>query len=154
MIVGGFATSYYNQFRFTADIDIVLQMYPNQVKQILDHFPAWQGYDETFTKSAEKGLLFNITDFESGVKFDLMIYKDSDYNWTAFQRRREVEFYGKKIFVASAEDLIISKLQWYNLSKSGKQLEDIKFLLTLEGLNFTYLNGWTNRLLINKHGLF
>lgn len=154
MIVGGFATSYYNQFRFTADIDTVLQIYPHQVEKIVKHFPNWQPYQDGFIENAEKGIVFNITDFESGVKFDFMIYQDSDYNWTAFQRRVEVEFYDKKVYIASPEDLIISKLQWYNLSQSGKQWDDIQFLLTLDNLDQQYLIGWTNRLLINRHGLF
>lgn len=153
MIVGGFATSYYNQFRFTADIDTVLQIYPHQVKKIVKHFPDWEYFEEGFIENARKGIVFNITDFESGVKFDFMVYQDSDYNWTAFQRRRKVEFYDREIFIASPEDLIISKLQWYNISQSGKQKEDIEFLLTLEGLNQQYLTGWTSRLLIDTHGL-
>ncbi|MEL6941381.1 MAG: DUF6036 family nucleotidyltransferase [Bacteroidota bacterium] len=154
MIVGGFATSYYNQFRFTADIDAIIQIYPHQIKNIVKHFPNWKPYEQGFIENAQKGIVFNITDFESGVKFDFMVYKDSDYNWTAFQRRNEVEFYERKIYIASPEDLIISKLQWYNISESGKQMEDIEFLLTLEDLNMPYLVGWSNRLLINKHGLF
>ena len=35
MIVGGFATSFYNQYRFTADIDCVLQIYPNHIEKIV-----------------------------------------------------------------------------------------------------------------------
>lgn len=62
--------------------------------------------------------------------------------------------YGFLIFIASPEDLIISKLQWYNLSESGKQLDDIKFLLGLDNLDQQYIKIWTTRLLINTHGLF
>ena len=39
MIVGGFATSFYNQYRFTADIDCVLQIYPNHIEKIVKYFP-------------------------------------------------------------------------------------------------------------------
>jgi len=42
--------------------------------------------------------LFNITDFETGIRYDFMTYKDSDYNWTAFERRKEVEFFGIKCY--------------------------------------------------------
>ncbi|MFK7937681.1 MAG: hypothetical protein AB8G22_29455, partial [Saprospiraceae bacterium] len=60
----------------------------------------------------------------------------------------------QKIYIAAPEDLVISKLQWYNLSESGKQLEDIKYLLTLDNLNLNYIKGWTSRLLIKTHELF
>ena len=41
MIVGGFATSFYNQYRFTADIDCILQIYPNHIEKIVKYFPDW-----------------------------------------------------------------------------------------------------------------
>ncbi len=154
MIVGGFATSYYNRYRFTADIDCVIQLYPNQLEKIVKHFPDWLTQLEFFKGSAEQGKLFNLTDFDTGVKYDFMIYQDSDYNWTAFERRRKVVFSGIDCFIAAPEDLIISKLIWYNLSPSGKQMEDIRFLLELDDLNRDYLESWTTKLFINRHGLF
>ena len=92
MIVGGFAVSYHNRARTTNDIDLVLQIYPRDVKVILKHFPEWQGFEESFTESVKNGFLFNITDFETGIRYDFMTYKDSDYNWRAFERRKKVEF--------------------------------------------------------------
>lgn len=154
MIVGGFATSYYNRYRFTADIDCVLQIYPNHIEKIVRHFPEWLPQLEAFRGNAERGIVFNLIDFDSGIKYDFMLYQDSDYNWEAFSRRQKIEFEGVSCFIASPEDLIISKLIWYNISKSGKQKEDIQFLLTLENLNKWYIELWTSKLFINKHGLF
>ncbi len=153
MIVGGFAVSYHNRARTTNDLDIILQMSPRQVKLILNHFPEWLDFSDAFAQSVEEGSLFNITDFETGIRFDLMTYKDSEYNWTAFGRREEVEFMGVRCFISSREDLILAKLQWYNLSKSEKQLEDLKFLLLDENLDMTYLKGWVKNLKLKTHGL-
>ena len=154
MIVGGFATSYYNRYRFTADIDFVLQVHPHHIDSIIKHFPEWKPFAEGFKESAVRGALFNLTDFDSGVKYDFMVYQDNDYNWTAFQRRRRIEFSKIECYIASAEDLIISKLIWYNISQSGKQKEDIEFLLTLDGLDRNYLDLWATKLFIKRHGLF
>ena len=154
MIVGGFAMSYYNRFRFTADIDCVIQIYPNHVDNILKHFPDWIPFSKEMQDSASKAQLFNITDFASGVKYDLMPYVDSDYNWTAFGRKKKVEFMGVDCFIASPEDLIIAKLRWYTISQSAKQLEDIKFLLKEVTLNQQYLEVWVNRLNLLRYGLF
>lgn len=154
MIVGGFATSYYNLYRFTADIDINVQMYPFDIEKIVKYFPDWLPMLESYKQNAEKGIVFNLTDFDSGVKYDFMLYQDSDYNWAAFERRKKVAFSGITCFIASPEDLIISKLIWYNLSKSGKQKEDIEFLLELDGLNKQYLENWAFNLQIKRHGLF
>lgn len=154
MLVGGFATAFYNKYRYTADIDCVIQMYPHQIPKIVQHFPDWKWAEDGFIENAKRGIVFNFTDFESAIKIDFMLYQDSDYNWEAFQRREKVTYYEIETYIASKEDLIISKLMWYNISQSGKQMEDIEFLLTLDKLNMGYIKGWTTRLLIKTHGLF
>ena len=69
------------------------------------------------------------------------------------QRRQKIEFGGIACYIASPEDLFISKLIWYNMSKSGKQWEDLEFLLTLANLDKQYIEQWTSKLFINRHGL-
>lgn len=154
MIVGGFAMSYYNRFRFTADIDCVIQIYSHHVPQIVRHFPDWLPFVDSFKENVDRGILFNLTDFDTGIKYDFISYQDSDYNWTAFERRRKVEFFGVTCFIAAPEDLIISKLQWYAISKSAKQLEDVKFLVAEATLDKQYLEYWTKRMNIINYGLY
>jgi hypothetical protein len=153
MIVGGFATSYYNRYRYTADIDCVLQIYPAHIKKIVQYFPEWLPSLDAFRENAQRNVVFNLIDFESGVKYDFMLYHDSDYNWEAFNRRQKIEFDEIECYIASPEDLFISKLIWYNISKSGKQWEDLEFLLTLDNLDKHYIQQWTAKLFIKHHGL-
>ncbi len=154
MIVGGFAMSYYNSFRYTEDMDIVVQMYPKDIDSIVKHFPDWLPFVDSFKESARQGILFNLTDFETNVRYDFMLYKDSDYNWTAFERRRKILLTDIECFVSAPEDLIIAKLKWYALSESEKQIRDIKFLLEEVELNKQYLEIWAKRLNIKRYGLF
>jgi hypothetical protein len=154
MLVGGFAVSFYNRVRFTLDIDLIIQIHVHHIDKIIAHFPDWAGQLEGLKDSATKLKFFNIIDFETGIKLDFMLYQDSDYNWTAFERRRKVDFMGIECYIAAVEDLIIGKLLWYAASKSEKQLGDIQYLLTVSNLNHDYLNIWCNRLLINRYGLF
>ena len=153
MIVGGFAVSFHNRARTTNDIDLVLQIYPSHVKLILKHFPEWQGFEGAFMDSVKKGMLFNITDFETGIRYDFMSYQDSDYNWIAFERRKQIEYFGIKCYISTKEDLIISKLKWYNITPSEKQMEDLKFLFLDKEINRDYLKSWLNKLNIKTHGL-
>lgn len=153
MIVGGFAVSFHNRARTTNDIDLILQIYPRHIKLILKHFPEWQGFEQSFMESLKRGMLFNITDFETGIRYDFMSYQDSDYNWTAFERREAVNFFDTKCYICSKEDLIISKLKWYNITPSDKQLEDLKFLLLDKGLDMNYITVWVKKLNIKTHGL-
>ena len=154
MIVGGFAVNYYNRVRFTADIDIIVQIYPHHIEKIVQHFPDWMPFLSSFKESAERGIVFNLTDYETGVKYDFMTFQVTEYNWYAFERRQKVDYLGIECFIAAPEDLIISKLQCYNISKSEKQWGDLNYLINLEDLNMYYLEGWINKLLINYHGLF
>lgn len=153
MIVGGFAVSYHNRGRTTNDIDIVIQVHPYHVEKILKHFPDWKDFEDSFKEDVKRGVLFNITDFDTGIRYDFITYRDSDYNWRAFERRIKVDFLGQECYIASIEDLIISKLQWYNISQSQKQLEDLKFLLLDDGLNMDYINNWIYKLKLNTYGI-
>ncbi len=153
MIVGGFAVSYHNRARTTNDIDLILQIYPHHVKKILKYFPNWQGFEETFQNNVSNGTMFNITDFETGIRYDFMVFKDTDYQWAAFERRQLVQLFGVDCYISSKEDLILSKLRWYNLTPSEKQMEDLQFLLLDKQLNMEYLRWWIFKLKLNTHGL-
>lgn len=153
MIVGGFATSYHNRSRTTNDIDVVVQIFPSFVKNILSHFPEWVGMEKEMTEVFEQIGLFNITDWETGIRFDIMAYKDSDYNWTAFNRRTKELFLEREVWLCSVEDIIISKLQWYDSSRSEKQLGDLMYLIQSPDINWIYLNNWIDKLEITTHGI-
>lgn len=153
MIVGGLAVSYHNRSRTTNDIDLVVQIYPRDVGKIIDHFPEWKDHKESFIDSAKHGSLFNITDFETGIRYDFITYKDSDYNYCAFERRGKVKFFGRSCWMISIEDLVISKLEWYNISQSEKQLEDLKFLLLDKDLDLQYIKSWVFNLQLNTYGI-
>lgn len=153
MVVGGFASSFHNRARTTNDIDIIIQMYPRNVKNILQYLPEWMPFEEQFKDSVARGLIFNMTDFKTGIRYDFMVYQDSNYNWTAFQRRVQVNFFDTKCFISSKEDLVISKLNWYNISQSEKQLEDLKFLLLDTSLKINYIKNWVAKLNLKTYGL-
>lgn len=153
MIVGGFAVSFHNRARTTNDIDLILLIYPKQITNILKYFPDWKEFEETFKESVQKGEFFNLTDFETGIRYDFMPFENNDYAETAFGRRKKVNFLGIDCYISSVEDLIISKLRWYNITPSEKQLEDLKFLLLDKTISKEYLDWWIYKLKIKDHGL-
>lgn len=153
MIVGGFATSFHNRSRTTNDIDLVVQIYASSVKNIVSHFPEWESQTKMFEELFEEAGMFNLTDWTTGIRFDIMAYEDSDYNWAAFQRRQKQSFLDREVYFCAIEDLIIGKLKWYDLSKSEKQLGDLQYLVKAPDINWDYLNNWVERLNINTHGI-
>jgi hypothetical protein len=86
-------------------------------------------------------------------EYDIMAHKDSDYNWAAFQRRTKETFLEREVYLCAVEDLIIGKLNWYNMSRSEKQLGDLMYLVKSPDINWDYLNNWVERLNIATHGI-
>ena len=82
-----------------------------------------------------------------------MPFQDTEYGRTAFNRRKQVEYFGVTCFMATEEDLILSKIRWYNISPSDKQLEDIQFLLTEENLDLAYIQSWAEKLKLKTDGI-
>ena len=119
----------------------------------MKYFPEWVDHKDSFIESVKYGSLFNITDFETGIRYDFIAYKDSDYNYCAFERREKVEYFGKKCWMISIEDLVISKLKWYNISQREKQLEDLKFLLLDKGLDIEYIKSWIFNMQLQHYGI-
>ncbi len=97
--------------------------------------------------------MFNIIDHASGFKADFVLLKDSKYRQTEFRRRRIVDFLGLPIYIVSAEDLLLSKLIWIQEVQSNLQIEDIKNLCTVEGLDQEYIYTWIKALNLNTFNL-
>ena len=55
---------------------------------------------------------------------------------------------GLPLFVASAEDVVIAKLEWSKRAQSQRQIEDVATILRLrwEALDRSYLEKWISEL--------
>ena len=60
--------------------------------------------------------------------------------------------HGANIFVASAEDVIVSKLEWAKLGRSQRQIEDAAAILRVRvgELDREYLEKWIHGLELGK----
>ena len=93
--------------------------------------------------------MFNLMHLETGIKVDLIVRKDSEYRRIEFERRRPIELGGVTTWIASREDLILSKLVWARDSDSELQRRDARALV--DGtLDRTYLERWAGELGISE----
>ena len=92
--------------------------------------------------------MFNIIDLATGWKIDLIIRKSRAFSGEEFRRRQRIELQDLALFVASAEDVIISKLEWSKLAQSRRQIEDVAGILRMrwESLDHSYLEKWLREL--------
>lgn len=62
-----------------------------------------------------------------------------------------IEFLGRPVFVATAEDVILSKLEWAQRGGSERQLRDAEGVVRLQGemLDRAYLRRWAGELKVS-----
>ncbi len=76
---------------------------------------------------------FNILHNETGVKIDVFVQKTSSFSQQEMRRARKdvLESGGPPFFIASAEDMILAKLDWWKLGGciSNRQWNDIQEIM-------------------------
>lgn len=146
-ITGGFAISVWGRPRATFDIDIVVKLIDPQVSHLAKALRKISkfGYmdEETAKKAISHKGEFNFIDPETGLKVDFWIMKDNKMAQSEFDRRVSKKINGQKICFISPEDLILSKLLWYEKSQSVRHLEDIESILKIQKkLDLRYIRKW------------
>jgi len=117
------------------------------VDQFVSNFQDGYYCDKDSIKDAiQQQGMFNIIDHASGFKADFVVLKSHPCRQEEFRRRKEIDFYGNKIFVVSAEDLLISKLIWIQDIQSAIQMDDIRNLSEVEELDWAYIKLWIKNL--------
>lgn len=154
MLSGSIALNRYTIPRMTLDIDIVIELNVNNLEGFLK---LWGGNyylnPDTVRQEVQRTGMFNIIDYESGLKIDFIVRKNTNYRLLEFQRRKKEKIYDVEVWMVSPEDLIISKLEWIQLLQSDKQMADIRNLLSLPGIDLDYIKNWCKKLDLNSFDL-
>jgi hypothetical protein len=146
MLTGSLAMMHYQIYRMTADIDIVIELRPEHANQIINAFePDYYVPHNRIHDAIAQKFMFNVIHQETAFKIALVIKKTTEFQRTAFERRHKKDFYGKKIYIITLEDLIISKLNWAKDSLSEKQLTDVENLLQ-NAYDVDYVKNWADKL--------
>ncbi len=153
MLTGSFASAHHGAPRSTLDIDIVISANPEQLRTFVQSVPRSEYYaDLDAALEAHTRPLFNVIDLATGWKIDLIIRKSRAFSQEEFGRRQLVSVQGLPLYVASAEDVVIAKLEWSKLAQSQRQIEDVATILRLrwELLDRIYLEKWISELNLDK----
>lgn len=148
MMTGSMAMAVYATPRMTRDIDVVIQVSPEDTGKIVKLFQDDFYIDEASVRQAVQNRdMFNIIHNECVIKFDFIVRKNEKYRVEEFSRRQQIDIEGVPIFVVAPEDLILSKLVWAKDSESELQLKDVRQMVAvLDGLDFDYLDEWAGEL--------
>lgn len=149
MLSGSLAAAFHGEPRATNDIDLVIDSDAARLAAFV------AGLDERFyaspdaaAEAARRRGMFNVIDTTTGWKADLIVRKDRPYSLCEFDRRRAVEFMGRRYFLVSPEDSILSKLEWCKLGESERQFRDALQVAAVMGpaLDLAYLRRWAAEL--------
>jgi hypothetical protein len=150
MATGSFASSHHGRPRATQDINLVIAPTAEQLKRFVGAFPAPDFYvnEETALRALANEDQFNLVDTKSAWKIDFIIRKSRPFSRTEFDRRLRAEIAGSSTYVASAEDVLIAKLEWAKKGGSQRQIEDAAGILAIRGaeLDPQYIEHWVAQL--------
>jgi hypothetical protein len=151
MITGSFASNIHGVPRATQDADIVIEPDRRASNRFLeslgeDFYVNAEAAREALTRRG----IFNLIHLKTGLKVDLIVKKNRPFSQTEFLRRKQADFLGQKRWFATAEDIILAKLEWYRLGNeiSDRQWRDILGVLKVQAgrLDLDYLHQWAAEL--------
>ena len=154
VVVGSFASSMRGLYRSTADIDIVADLQPAQVRPLVEALQEKFYIDEQAVRRAVSlHGSFNAIHFDAVFKVDVFVAKDDDFTQQQLARRRAEKIAPdapQEVYVATAEDTILAKLLWY---RSGGEVSRVQWSDVLgiagtqgSGLDVEYMREWAGRL--------
>jgi hypothetical protein len=150
MLAGSFASSHHGAPRATQDIDIVVDPTFESLDRLLTALHGDDVYFEAETARDEfkRRGQFNVIDGSTAWKVDVIFRKARPFSKEEMSRRVPAVVLGVHVFVATAEDTVLAKLEWAKLGESERQLRDVRALLaaTGESLDRRYVERWLDEL--------
>jgi hypothetical protein len=149
-IGGSVASSAHGMIRSTVDADLIADLKLEHVAPLAEMLGKEYYLNvNTITDAIKRRACFNLIHLTTMFKVDVFASKGSTYGRLAFDRklsRKILEEYPKLFFVASPEDTILSKLEWYRLGDeiSERQWSDVLGVMKVqeENLDRAYLQKW------------
>jgi hypothetical protein len=148
MIAGSFASTTHGLPRTTQDLDMVIDPPTAEALDVLVQSmePSEFYVDlDTARDALRRRSMFNAVDQASGWKVDFIIRKNRAFSRQEFERRRPMNLLDVPVFMASAEDTIVAKLEWSKQSGgSERQRRDVSGIVATIGaqLDRPYLERW------------
>jgi hypothetical protein len=154
---GSLASSIHGVMRSTLDADIVADMHPEHVAPFVAALSeGFYADDGMILDAIARKTSFNLVHYETSFKVDVFIPMDSPYGKMQLARRLPALITpdpAREVFVTTAEDVILSKLEWYRMggALSDRQWSDILGVVKtqLGQLDLDYLRHWARELQVD-----
>lgn len=140
-LVGSVASSIYGEPRATNDLDVVIQIGPEDAERLVAVFPEDEFYvppvEVVRTEAGRRyGSHLNVIARAGMTKADLYPLPHEQRHW--FERRRVLKVGDREICVAAPEAVILHKLLFHRESGGEKHLRDVRAMLATQGASIDH----------------
>ncbi len=166
LIGGGVASTVHGEFRTTRDIDLVISLPKRADVQRLAlaleaefalHVPdvadAYRQTSDAAQDRAQRGS-FSAYDRVTGYRLDVHVSGNTPFDMSQFDRSIPITIpeIGAMLMIASVEDTILTKLEWYAITPSDRQWDDVQTIVRVQdaALDLSYLDHWAIRLGVDE----
>jgi hypothetical protein len=157
MITGAVASIIYGEPRLTNDIDMVIDLKPDDVEKFTEAFPIEDFYcppPEVIKLEISRPLRghFNLIHHKTGFRADIYASGKDELNLWGLKNRKPVDLEGDEFWLAPVEYVILRKLEYYHEGRSEKHLRDISGILAIcsDQINFKVLDEKIKERLLEK----
>ena len=154
LIGGSLASAVHGVARSTVDVDMVADLRTHHVEGLaLALAEAFYLNPEAIHDAIHRRTSFNLIHLDSMFKVDVFVHRGRPFDRLQFERRQSQVIATdpqRTAYVASVEDTVLAKLEWYRLGgeTSDRQWRDVLGVLKVQGqrLDHAYLRRWANAL--------
>lgn len=156
-VAGSFASNAYGFYRATADADLVADLKLRHVtpfaQTLADEFYL---NEDAILDAVKRRASFNVIHFDTAQKVDVFLLKREPHPLSEMERRRRQRLAPsapETVWMASVEDTILAKLDWFRLGGgvSDRQWGDVTGVLKVqaERLDLAYLREMAGELKVS-----
>ncbi len=149
LIGGSMASTAYGRIRATMDVDMVADLSVDQVDALVaDLSDEFYADADMIRQAIIHSSSFNLIHLSTMFKVDIFVAKDRPFDRQQLARRlpQSLETSEYLVHIASPEDVILAKLEWYRMGGevSERQWRDIQGVLDVQGdrLDRAYMQKW------------
>jgi hypothetical protein len=145
MIVGSLASNFHGIPRATRDANFVIQAGSARISSLAAALPDGlrlepQAAFETVTGTTR----YLVSLQQSPFVCELFLQSDDPHDAARFERRERVRVLNRDVCMATADDMIITKLRWATEAHRTKDRDDVRNIIAVRGaeLDWRYIERW------------